>query len=95
MKFNKLLPADKKGINPLEQVIELYHAHSKSLAERVKEGKEAGRDTSFFLEMKQVEVLGAIIALGKVRDLQNYRENYDLMTVARRKEIMESTKTVS
>ncbi len=94
MKFNKLLPEDKKDINPLEQVTELYHAHSKSLAEKVKEGKEAGRDTSF-LEMKQVEVLGAIMALGKVRDLQNYCENYDLMTVARRKEVMESTKTVS
>lgn len=91
--LNKLLPENKKNIDPLEQITEMYHNHIKVLASKIEECKAAGRDPSF-LEMKQSEALGAVIALGKVRELQYYLKNYDMVTMAERRKIMRNTSTI-
>ncbi len=92
--LNKHLPTQYASTDPLEHITELYHTQAKALAEKVQLAESEGRDTSF-LKVKQAELCGAIDALSKVRQLQNYTQNYDILTVAERKKIFENTNKVN
>ncbi|QXN60081.1 hypothetical protein KUA24_14 [Vibrio phage HNL01] len=73
--------------DPIGEVFDLYSDKLVKLAETLANAdlSESQRDN---LLKQQSEALGAISALGKVRDLEYYNTNYDILSVSERKKII-------